>query len=59
MSKVVKFLKKSEQDKAAEALKVLEDLYAYYAPETDTPVAAGAVKEESALGLMYAYYSAA
>jgi len=61
MSKVVKFLKKSEREKAAEALRVLEDAYSYYTPETE-PTATAVSKgqtDETVIGVMYAYYSAA
>lgn len=57
MSKVVKFLKKSERDLAAEALRVLEDAYSYYTPAEAGPLAE--VAEATALGQMYEYYSAA
>lgn len=57
MSKVVKFLKKSERELAAEALRVLEDAYAYYTPTEAGPVVD--VAEKTALGQMYEYYSAA
>lgn len=57
MSKVVKFLKKSERDLATEALRVLEDAYAYYTPAEAGP--SEEVAENSALGQMYDYYSAA
>lgn len=56
---VLKFVKKSERDRAQEALRVLEDAYAYYTPEA-TPVTAGAdLPSETPLEQMYGYYSAA
>lgn len=64
MSKIVAFLSKSKQEKAAEALRVLEDAYAYYTPaeagfpQGDAP-GDSLVAEQSALGQMYAYYCAA
>lgn len=60
MSKIVAFLSKSKQEKAAEALRVLEDAYAYYTPaEAGSPRGDAPVGEQSALGQMYAYYCAA
>lgn len=60
MSKIVAFLSKSKQEKAAEALRVLEDAYAYYTPaEAGPPRSDAHPGEQSALGQMYAYYCAA
>ncbi len=61
MSKIVAFLSRSKQEKAAEALRVLEDAWAYYTPAETSPAERAAVAggEQSALGQMYAYYTAA
>ena len=57
MVKIVRFQKKSELEKAAEALRVLEDAYAYYTPE-ETMTAVAAREDRSPLEQMYQYYAA-
>ncbi|MBD3786149.1 MAG: hypothetical protein IE922_04145 [Sphingomonadales bacterium] len=57
MVKIVRFQKKSELEKAAEALRVLEDAYAYYTPD-ETVVTATEGEARSPLDQMYQYYAA-
>lgn len=57
MVKIVRFQKKSELDKAAEALRVLEDAYAYYIPEAFV-VSDSAGEARTPLEQMYQYYAA-
>ena len=56
---VLKFVKKSERDRAQETLKVLEDAYAYYIPEAMSVTADADLPRETPLEQMYGYYSAA
>ncbi len=57
MVKIVRFQKKSELDKAAEALRVLEDAFAYYIPE-ETMTFGADREDRTALEQMYQYYAA-
>jgi len=59
MSKIVKFQKKSERNLAAEALRVLEDAYAYYTPAEDVSAEAAILAVETPLEQLFGYYSAA
>ncbi|SOB94252.1 hypothetical protein [Rhodobacter maris] len=54
MSKIVTFRKKSEQDKAAEALAALEAAWAYYTPLRGPAAAV----EETEIEQMFEYYAA-
>ena len=54
ISKIVAFRKKSEQEKAAEALKSLADAWAYYEPARGP----AELIEETALEQMFEYYAA-
>ena len=57
MVKIVRFQKKSELEKAAEALRVLEDAYAYYTPE-QSAVTVAEGEARTPLEQMYQYYAA-
>jgi len=57
MVKIVRFQKKSELEKAAEALRVLEDAFAYYIPE-ESMTASVDREERTPLEQMYQYYAA-
>lgn len=57
MVKIVRFQKKSELEKAAEALRVLEDAYAYYTPE-ESVVTVAEGETRTPLEQMYQYYAA-
>ncbi|ADE84502.1 hypothetical protein [Rhodobacter capsulatus] len=54
MSKIVTFRKKSEQEKAAEALRILAEAYAYYTPARGK----ADLIEETELDQMFEYYAA-
>lgn len=58
MSKVVTFQTKDLRQKANDALRVLEDAYAYYTPEEPAVTAASDSDPRSALEQMYQYYAA-
>lgn len=54
MSKIVAFRKKSEQEKAAEALAALTAAWAYYTPARGP----AEVVDETAIEQMFEYYAA-
>ena len=59
MSKSVKFVKASEREKAEEALRVLDQAYAYYIPEDEVSATAAIAAVETPIEQMFGYYSAA
>ena len=54
MSKIVTFRKKSEQEKAAEALRILADAWAYYEPARGP----AELVQETEIEQMFEYYAA-
>ena len=58
MSKVVTFQTKDLRQKAIDALRVLEESYAYYTPEEPVVTVSVETEERSALEQMYQYYAA-
>lgn len=54
MSKIIRFRKQTERERAAAALSALEAAWAYYTPQRGLVLAT----EETALVQMYAYYAA-